>query len=512
MSATASIPFLRKQGTATQLVVQGRPLSLLAGELHNSSASSLAYVEPVLDRMAALHCNAVLAPLYWELLEPSEGVYDFTLLDGLVEAARARRIHVVFLWFGTIKNAMASYTPAWVKTNPGRFPRVELRPGAGCAAVSVFTPDAMACDARAFAAAMRRIRQIDGAGETVVMMQVENEAGILGAPRDFCPAAREAFAAPVPPELLRHLAAQRASLIPEFDAVWRATDYRMSGNWSEVFGQGADEVFMAWHTARFIEGVTAAGRAEYDLPMYANAWLVQGAWDQPGQYPSGGPVSRMLDVWRVAAPHIDLLAPDIYMEDFRGQCASYHRSGNPLFIPEARRDPVAAATALYAIGRHDAMGFAPFGIDSVDPQHPLTDTYRVLGQMMPMLAAAQGSGRMTAFLQQADSEEWQAEVGGFRFRARTGRKLSECRVPGSALLLAVGQDEFIAVGRNLILNFRPRDPAVATAEIVWLDVGAFVAGEWPSGRRLNGDETHHGSAVLLGEDLTACRFKLHAYR
>jgi hypothetical protein len=469
-------------------------------------------MEPILDRLAALHLNTVLAPLYWELIEPREGQFDFALLDGLVQGARRRGLHLVLLWFGTLKNAISCYTPEWVKTDLRRFPRAESVPGRSSWTVSPFCEEAARCDARAFAAVMRRIRELDGEAHTVVMMQVENEPGILNAPRDTCPLAQAAFAAPVPAELFAYLDARRAALLPELDAIWAAGGRRASGTWAQVFGEGADEVFMAWHTGQFLERVAAAGRAEYDLPMFANAWLIQGPGYKPGQYPSGGPVSKMMDVWRAAAPHIDLLAPDIYHQDFRAMCASYTRSGNPLLIPEARHEPVAAANALYAFGRHDAVGFSPFGIDDVTPPHPLIETYRTLGGMAGLIVEAQGTGRMTAFLQQADREQWQAILDGARFRARTSRTLAECRVPGAAILLSLGSGEFVAAGRNLLLTFEPVDPVLHTAELVYLDEGVYENNQWRTGHRLNGDETAHGTGVLLGEALQTCRFRLHTYR
>src|SRR5215467_4344802 len=64
------IPHLRKQGTAMQLVVDGKPFLILGGELGNSTSSSLEYMRPVWPKLAALNLNTVLAPVYWELIEP----------------------------------------------------------------------------------------------------------------------------------------------------------------------------------------------------------------------------------------------------------------------------------------------------------------------------------------------------------------------------------------------------------------------------------------------------------
>jgi hypothetical protein len=504
------IPYLRPQGYAQQLIVDGQPFLMLAGEIHNSSSSSLAYMEPLWDRLAAMGLNTVIAPLYWELVEPKEGQFDFHLLDGLVEGARVRDLRLVLLWFASWKNAASSYVPGWVKTDPGRFPRMQLAPGQDSNALSCFGQESREADARAFAAVMRRIRMIDEGRHTVLMMQVENETGVLGAPCDRSPLAEAAFAEPVPAALTGYLRAHRESLVPEFRQGWEAAGSKMSGSWYEVFGEGGAEVFMAWHIGRYVDRVAEAGKAEYGLPMLANAWLKVGASAVAGFYPSGGPVYTMLDVWKAAAPHIDVLAPDIYAADFRGVCAAYTRPDNPLIIPETHRDARAASTALYAFAQHDAICFAPFGIDGAQVPHPLTDSYRLLAEMMPLLCERQGQGsrRMAGFLQQGDDEQWEIELGGYVLRIQARWPLDTGRPPGGGMVLDLGDGEFCVAGRSITVEFGTA-PGRTDVEFLWLEEGAYRDGEWVPGRRLNGDETAHGRAVKLGAELAVCRLRLN---
>lgn len=501
-------PQLRHQGSVCQLLVGQTPTLLLAGELHNSSASSLGYVTPLLDKLVRCGLNTVLAPVYWELLEPEEGHFDFTLVDDLVQAARARSLMLVPLWFGTLKNAVSCYAPGWVRRDTRRFPRAETAPGVPSLTVSPFCEEAARCDARAFAALMRRLKTLDPAGQTVVMVQVENETGILKAARDCCAAATQAFQAAVPRALLTHLAARRDVLRPELRQAWEAAGARAAGTWREVFGSDAEEVFMGWHVTRFVETVAAAGRREYDLPLYTNTWLVGGPGFPPGSYPSGGPVSKLFDVWQAAAPSIAFIAPDIYRHDFRDVCADYTTCGNPLFIPEARNEPVAAANALYAFGRHAALGFAPFAIEDIAEDHPLVETYRALADLMPVLTTAQCEGRTTAFLQEADDERQTAVLGDYHFYSRPTGKRADLAVPGCALVIDVGDDTFYCLGRSLTLTFAPHDGSQMSAELLDLDEGTFEAGVWRHGRRLNGDETYHATAIRLGTTLSLCRFRL----
>jgi Domain of unknown function (DUF5597)/Beta-galactosidase len=503
-AAEAGIPHLRRSGSATQLIVDGRPWIMLAGELHNSSSSSLAYLQPIWPRLTALNLNTVIASLSWELVEPEEGKFDFSLADGIVEAARQRHLKLVFIWFATWKNGDGAYVPGWVKTNWTRFPRCQHRPGINTTQLTALSEDNVKADARAFAEVMRHIKHMDGRQHTVIMMQVENESGVMPTSRDHCPLAEAAFAKPVPSELMSYLVAHKEELIPDLKEVWARTNLRESGTWTEVFGEGpaADEVFQAWKVGRYIGRVAAAGKTEYPIPMYANAWLVQHQGQAPGQYPSGGPVARMMDVWRAAAPSLDLLAPDIYLDDFKAVCAEYTRNGNPLFIPEASRDESAGLKAMYALGHHHALGFSPFGIDSLSETNVLRDYYMVLGRLLPLIAQHQGKKTLRGFLQYQDEKRSEFDLGDFR--ADIEYPSEEGHRPGGGLVIAVAPDTFVMAGANYDIRFASlRDKPGHTA---WLAIDELVppgpgsslsaairSGPVPGvdlvlGRRLNGDE------------------------
>jgi len=482
---------------------------MLAGELHNSSSSSLDYLKPIWPRLQALHLNTVIASISWELVEPAEGQFDFTLVDGIIKAARAHDLKLVFIWFATWKNGDAAYAPAWVKTDTQRFPRCHHRPGENTTQLTAFAAANAAADAKAFAAVMRHLRSIDSRQHTVVMMQVENESGVMPTSRDHCPLAEAAFAQPVPAELLNYLAAHKDALLPDLKEVWARTGCRASGTWSEVFGAGpqADEVFQAWFIARYIGSVAAAGKMEYPLPMYANAWLVQSKGQPAGQYPSGGPVARMMDIWRAAAPALDVIAPDIYLDDFKAVCAEYTQGGNPLFIPEAKRDDLAGLRALYAFGHHHALGFAPFGIDSVADSHPLREHYALLASLLPLLAQHQGRDTLDGFLQGRGEQRAAFDIGDFRadieYRGDAGQK------PGAGLIIATAPDTFLIAGANCSLRFAAR--ADKPGHTAWLSVeeGAFRDGQWCAGRRLNGDEASY--RVDLGPVLRLLKAKVYRF-
>lgn len=497
--AATDIPHLVKRGTATQLIVQGKPYIMLGGELHNSSSTSLAYMEPMWDKLEALNLNTVLAALPWELIEPEEGRYDFSLVDGLIKEARRHNLKLVFLWFGSWKNGVSSYAPAWVRSDSERFPRALGRHQNKKDVLSPFAIETMCADARAFAALMRHIRFIDERDNTVIMMQVENEIGIRPESRDTSALAEAAFQRDVPQALMAYLQRHKYTLLPEIRQLWQRSDFATEGTWTEVFGEDAwaDEIFMAWHMADYVNTVATAGKAEYPLPMYANAWLVQNDEQMPGDYPCGGPVSRVMDIWRAAAPEIDFLAPDIYLTEFKEVCLRYTRSGNPLMIPEARQGPEAAANAFYAYGRHDAMCFAPFGIEDIDLDHPLVEAYDVLGQLLPLIAKAQGMGNMVGFLETDPNEEVVLESDNYRahIRFKMGGKPSDAKSFG--LAIALGPDEFLFAGRWLAATFSSKSSEFRHAELARTEEGYYKNGQWFPLRKLNGDETAGGTQALL---------------
>ena len=221
--AADGAPRLYRQGTATQLVVDGRPFLILGGELLNSSSSSLDYMRPVWDRLGAQHLNTVLAGVSWDLIEPEEGRFDFQLLDGLVSDARAHQLKLVLLWFGSWKNGMSCYAPVWVKRDTRRFPRVRLQNGE---TPEVLTPLSLAsadADARAFGALLKHVREIDARDHTVLMVQVENEVGVLNDSRDRSALADEDFSKPVPAELMNLFRQHKETLAPELRAAWAAS-------------------------------------------------------------------------------------------------------------------------------------------------------------------------------------------------------------------------------------------------------------------------------------------------
>jgi hypothetical protein len=533
------IPHLERHGTATRLVVRGNPLLLIAGELHNSTCGGIEYMKPVWARMAKKNLNSVIATVSWELLEPAEGKYDFTLVDSEIEGARAAHLALVLIWFGSWKNAGSVYIPSWVKENSSKYLRAQDEFGKPLEILSTFGVASCEADARAFGALMRHLKEIDGKNQTVAMIQVENEMGVLdhmgrtpgNARRDFGPAANASYHGPVPEVLMDYLVKHKNGLFPELFKVWGANGFKTSGSWEEVFGKSefrperenwqfysyyTEELFSAWNYARYVEKIGAAGKKEYRLPMYVNAWLKQPYSYWPGRYPSGGPLPQVLDVWRAAAPSIDFIAPDIYMDEFTWVCQEYTRGNNPLFIPETRGGELGAARALYAFGQFDAGCFAPFGIDDARnaENDPLDESYAVLRTLSPVILANQGMGTMKGMLVDTVSPVQRFELGDYAIEAR----LAEPHIPAVAggLIIQSGPQEFIAAGKALDVFFFPRDASVRIG-VKAVDEGTFHEGTWVPERRLNGDEvfasTFDGTGLKLRrEKIGIQKISLYSYK
>jgi beta-galactosidase GanA len=527
-SASPPIPHLERQGNAMRMVVDGKPLLLLCGELHNSSTGGLDYMKPIWKRMAKKNLNSVIAAVSWELIEPSEDGFDFTLVDSAIAGARAANLKLILIWFASWKNGGSIYMPAWVKKDNMKFPRVKARSGKSLEILSTFGEATMKADAKAFAALMRHIKKIDSQYRTVIMMQIENEMGVLDNPgppgnatRDYSQSADDVFQAEVPETLMHYLERNKDSLYPELKKVWAENGYKKNGSWEDVFGKSflksdqkewkafsfyTEELFSAWNYAKYAGQVAAAGKKEYPIPMYVNAWLKQPFSYVPGKYPSGGPLPQVLDIWRAAAPAIDFIAPDIYTDEFIWVINEYVRSGNPLFIPESVGGAKGAARAFYAIGGFGAFGFAPFGIDGpkYETNDPLNETYAVLKNLSPLIMENQGKTSMRGVLVDTIHPVQDLELGNYRIEARLADKNT---VTAGGLIIQTGPDEFFVAGKSFDIFYFPKDSSQRIG-VLSVDEGFFMGERWVNLRRLNGDETHASTWDGTGNKMPADKTRI----
>lgn len=547
MAAMAQARMIR-DGQTSRLVVDGNEMIILGGELGNSSASSAADINRIFPQLKQMGLNTVLVPAYWDLMEPTEGNYDFSLTDQVISSADANDLKVVFLWFGAWKNSMSCYAPLWFKTDYKRFPRAMTASGKPLEIASAFSDEVFRADSRAFTAWVQHIKTVDKRN-TVIMLQIENEIGMLEDARDHSPVANKAFEADVPEALIASLKRNKALLHPVLAAQWEAAGQKSCGSWAKVFGASVetDEIFMAWHYARYVERLAQIARRETSLPLYVNA-AMNSRGRRPGQYPSAGPLAHLKDVWHAAAPTIDMLCPDIYDSGFEGWIAQYALADNQLFVPEMKRCAANGVQAFYAIAEHDAIGVSPFSIENGSPSDPLTPAYATLRQLMPIISQYRGTGRMHGLLFDQANLGRQLSTNKTLITARHFFTLpwdpratsGEAWPAGGGLIIEIANDEYIIAGSGIVVEFSAEgEDKVKTSlgedgfalagkqeadKALWggterIGIGFVDQVEvLPDGslhrlRRLNGDEDHQGRHARIGVDsFEILHVKLYRYK
>ena len=359
-------------------------LFILGGELSNSAATSVEDIDEVRPRMKLLGLNTVLVPAYWEFLEPTEGWFDFTLVDRTIQQARQQGLQVVFLWFGAWKNSMSCYAPLWFKQDTRRFPRARTRDGKPLEIASCFSDEVFQADNRAFGALMQHISEVGS--DVVPMVQVENEIGMLEDARDHSKLADAIYKKGVPQELISYLKKNEKTLHPWLREKIKVYSEKFATaiKWTDLFGDDVytDEIFMAYYYAKYVGRLCETARRYTRMPLYVNA-AMNSRGRQPGQYPSAGPLAHLIDLWHAGAPQLLCLAPDIYDTGFKGWADQYALPNNRLFIPESRCCENSGARAMYAFGEHRALGFSPFAIDQASARETesVTRAYDILRQM-----------------------------------------------------------------------------------------------------------------------------------
>ena len=523
---------------------------ILGGELSNSAATCVEDIDEVMPRMQRLGLNTVLVPVYWELMEPQEGKFDFTLIDRTIQQARNHDLKVVFLWFGAWKNSMSCYAPLWVKQDTRRFPRARTANGKPLEIASAFSDNVLQADLRAFTALMKHIRDVDTEG-TVIMMQIENEIGMLEDARDHSPLAEAIYKKGVPAELVGYLKKHSKQLHPWLQA--RLQALKADEPWTAVFGEDiyTDEIFMAYYYALYVEHLAQAAREILpDMPLYVNA-AMNSRGRKPGEYPSAGPLAHLIDLWHCGAPTIDLLAPDIYDTGFKDWAAQYALPNNALFIPESRCCANSGVRALYAFGEHRALGFSPFAIDQASPSETesVTQAYGLMRQLQNCPWEAPASTTQWGLLFDQQDSERLIEDGDLVLTCRhyftlpwDSRATDGSIWPeGGAVIVRIGPKDYLMAGSGIVVSFATKtekqqeeqktlgedgfadngssqSPAAAKPftgrriGIASVDEVSIDAQGIHSIRRHNGDQSHQGrhARISVGE-WKILRVRLYEY-
>ena len=518
---TQDLPRIEKKDGRFEFVVDGKPFLMLGAQVNNSSSWAVS-LPAAWRSLEAMHVNTVEAPVYWEQMEPKQGTFDFSGVDLLITQAREHHLRVVLLWFGTWKNGQNHYVPEWIKTDPKKYPR-EIGPYGKV--LDVMSPNSetnLNADKTAFAALMRHVKEFDGMQHTVIMIQVENESGSVGSVRDYSAAARKSFDQGVPAAFAREM-------------------HIKAGSWAQAYGADADERFAAYSTARYINEVARAGKAEYPLPMYCNVWITYPVHalenrDHPSagqEYPSGGPQQGNIAIWKAAAPAIDALAPDFYSDDaelFREVLRAYHREDNPVLIPETQMGNTFGRYFFYALGS-GAIGFAPFGVDRGEsfaaggpPSGPAPartyqagDNFALLGPMEEEIARLNFAGKLKTAVEESGTARQTLHFGNVDAVISFGFPQGDgARPPGTpdrqgrALVAQLGPYEFLVAGFDASVLFRLTGGEAANQQLEMLQAeeGSYAGETWTPLRILNGDQTDRG-LNFRGSVQPVVRIRLH---
>ncbi len=495
------LPKLIEKNGRHAFLVDGKPFLILAGQAHNSSGWS-SMLPDVWTSIETMHANTLEVPIYWEQIEPKRGEFNFSLVDTLLTQARSHNKHLVLLWFATWKNGSSHYMPDWMKRDAEKYPNIIGKNGQPIDSPAPVEA-AMEADVKAFATVMHYLKSADEQ-HTVIMVQVENEPGSWGSVRDYSARAQKIFEQPVPSELLK----------PE---VFKALNLPVvsKGNWQEVYGTNADEYFNAYYIAKFIGKVAAAGKSEYPLPLYVNGALRDPLTNPTANnYESGGPTDNVIPIWKVAAPAVDLLAPDIYLSEhdkILKVIELYDRPDNALFVPEFSFKPE-NAKYFYDVLSHGGIGFSPFGIDVNGKYGKESDIaerlaaysqeYAMAEPMMRELAQWSFDGKITSVFEREDHANQTIDLGAWQAIVQFGdgnrnKALPNAQPQGKTLFVKLDDNTFIVTGTLSRVSFKPLGKNAGRAwQYIKVEEGHYLNGAFKSERILNGDETDWGGPYL----------------
>jgi hypothetical protein len=263
--------------------------------------------------------------------------------------------------------------------------------------------------------------------------------------------------------------------------------------------------------------------------MYVNVWLGGGDFNIPGLgYPGGGAMLKVLDMWKFDAPHIDLIAPDIYIQNYRAyveQCDGYDRDDNPLFVPESAAHGPNAAYMFYAVGARNAIGYAVFGVESafeadgtIKPESvAMRESNEFLQNAMPLLHRYRGTGKMYSVVQEDQAAqanyEFEKYYGcvkfvfgpgymgqGTGYKGRNSRP-AETPLPVRGLIFEAGPDEFYLTG-NFHLKLAPKvspDRCSSAAASPAVDFASVEEGYFDDNGEFVATDERNGDEVMFGD-------------
>ena len=459
-----AVPAIVRSAGKSFLTVDGSPFIILGLQWDCDACFHPAEMNPLFPHAARMACNTAVLPVYWREVEPEMDHFDFRMVDERIKQCRANRLRLILLWFATWKNASPFYAPAYIREEMGTYQRALDRSGKRCVSHCPNGEATWQRDRNALVKLMEHLRQVDDE-HTVIMIQIENEPGIMGSDRCYCPTCNNLYT---------------------------------RDGYEKEYGADAAEAFSCVSIARYIDRLAAEAKATKALPMYMNVWQAPWVGGVPGTYPSGGAVQHMLDVHLRQIKHLDFIAPDIYAasyRDFHRFCDRYAGPTNPLYVAEHSSHPAGRAerNVFYAVGEYGAIGFDPWAIDSPHPERDdvpfvnsvggewgpqaywLRDSYLAISRAISPIVEAQGSDRIFTFVQEDSNEKgtaWAAPACDVHVTYLDKRGAAR------GIFIQRGADEFLAIGVGFTFRFARRRPDARAVPIASAEWGYFEQDSW----------------------------------
>lgn len=508
------LPYIKHKDGRHCLMVDGKPFLMLGAQCNNSSAWPDTLPQ-IWSAMEQLKVNTLEIPIYWEQFEPQKGQFDYSVIDTIITQAREHNVRVVLLWFATWKNGSNHYMPGWMKQQPEKYPNMINKEGQEIDSPSPHAEATLNEDVRAFSAFMKHLKEFDKQ-HTVIMVQVQNEPGAWGSVRDYSNDAQKIFDKPVPKEVLKAVGKNPKS----------------NKNWKDVFGNDADEFFQVWHVAQYIGKIAQAGKDIYPLPLYVNAAIRNPINPGPPYYQIGGPNDNVFELWRAAAPAVDVLAPDIYFSDTETYLKAmelYARGDNPLFVPETFWHDDFPKFFYSALG-YGAIGYAPFGLDDIririnkkgevmtakEMYEPTAINFELFAPMASEIARLNFEGKIQTAVQlvpvdpTADKgnavdrvnyitdktlhlKSWDADVAFGTFSRLSRSEFQPQHPDGRFLIAELSENQFLVCGYHCRVMFKPSGKNKnSNWQYLTVEEGHYENGVFKVERILNGDQTDWG--------------------
>ena len=522
-----------------RIMVHGKPFLSIGGQTFNSSSYELSEMTPAWNSIRALSGNTMATPIPWDAWEPEEGKFNVSFVTNLIDEARKQNIKLSLLWFATWKNGTMQYCPAWVKRDQKRFQRCLLKDGTPIHQISAHCKETLKADKKAFVELIKLLKKYDGEEQTVIAVQVENEAGIQGGTRrDFSPIGEAAFKENVPAALISYC---KKNPDCQLAGIWKKNGSKANADWQETFGYYGAEAVTAYAIAKYIDEIGAAGKKVYpELFMYLNVWLDGGVRGIGGNlagidWPSGCANIHNLDIYYATVKALDTIAPDNYQQTNSRHkevtdAYAHPEKGFPLYVPGSGGG-VNVAQMFYAFAEKGCIGYhvfgserylGPDGVSTAESGAEVMHSFKMLDNVKSILFDYQDRGMIRSAVQEEDEPAVVIEdlLGGYvasvgfstnngdwescDFRHPASGKDDE---PGRAMIFMESEKVFYLVGHNARVTFSkyPMDGSIPAMtangtlahvnfETVSVTEGHFDEnGKYVVDVTRSGDESRHGT-------------------